>query len=171
MAAAFADSPGPLAHRLLAALTAGEAAGGDARGRMSAALVVVEGSLPTQPGAGVVVDLRVDRSEDPIGDLAELLVASDAFAGFNRAVDQLVGGDPAGALDTIDAALGALPGEANMRFLRSGALIGSGNTEAGIAELRAFVAERPTIEVIVRSLVTKGLMTLPEGVSIDAVLG
>src|SRR5262245_10035099 len=40
MAAAFRGSSGPLAHRLLAALVAGEAAGGDARGRMSAALLV-----------------------------------------------------------------------------------------------------------------------------------
>ncbi len=43
MAAAFEQSTGPLARRLLAALHAGEAAGGDARGRMSAALLVVEG--------------------------------------------------------------------------------------------------------------------------------
>src|SRR5262245_20835003 len=75
MAAAFEGSAGPLARRLLAALDAGEAAGGDARGRMSAALLVVEGSPPQQPGAGKVVDLRVDRSEDPLGELARLLDA------------------------------------------------------------------------------------------------
>ncbi len=67
MGAAFEQSTGPLARRLLAALHAGEAAGGDARGRMSAALLVVEGNPPELLGAGVAVDLRVDRSDDPIG--------------------------------------------------------------------------------------------------------
>ena len=86
------------------------------------ALVVVEGVVPAAPGGGTVVDLRVDRSEDPIGDLTRLLVAADSYAGFGRAVDQLFGGDPAAALTTVDDALALLPGEENLRFLRSGAL-------------------------------------------------
>jgi uncharacterized Ntn-hydrolase superfamily protein len=171
MAAAFDASSGPLARRLLAALIAGEAAGGDARGRMSAALLVVEGSLPTDPAAGTVVDLRVDRSDDPLGELGRLLDAADAFAGFNRAVDELLGGDPISALGTVNDALGILPGEGNFRFLRVGALAGSGETDTAIAELRALVSEHPTWEVIVRSFAAKGLMTLPENLSIDTALG
>jgi uncharacterized Ntn-hydrolase superfamily protein len=171
MASAFTASSGPFAQRLLAALIAGEAAGGDARGHMSAALIVVEGSRAAQPGAGTVVDVRVDRSDDPLGDLAQLLVAADAFRGFNRAVDQLVGGDPGGALATIDSALELLPDEANMRFLRTGALAGSGNTDAAAAELRALVAERPTWEVVVRSFAAKGLVTFPSELSLDDALG
>ena len=81
MAAAFMDSTGSLAHRLLYALNAGEAAGGDARGCMSAALLVVQGT-PAPPGSGTVVDIRVDRSEHPLDDLAELLNAADVFAGI-----------------------------------------------------------------------------------------
>jgi uncharacterized Ntn-hydrolase superfamily protein len=171
MAHAFADSSGPLAHRLLAALAEAEGAGGDARGQMSAALLVVEGTPPLQPGAGTVVDLRVDRSEDPIGDLGTLLVAADAFAGFNRAVDELFGGQPASALATIEAALETLPGEENLRFMRAGALGASGAIDDATAELRSLVAHRPTWEVIVRSFAAKGLIALPEGMSIDRVLG
>jgi uncharacterized Ntn-hydrolase superfamily protein len=171
MAAAFVGSSGPLARRLLAALVSGEAAGGDARGKMSAALIVVEGVVPSQPGAGTIVDLRVDRSDDPLGDLSGLLDAADAFAGFNRAVDQLMGGDPATALSTIDDALVTLPGEENLLFLRAGALMASGATDAGIAELRSLVANHPTWEVIVRSSASKGLVALPDDLSIDTVLG
>jgi len=169
MASAFETSTGRLARRLLAALDAGEAAGGDARGRMSAALLVVEGHPPEQPGGGTVVDLRVDRSQDPLGELARLLDAADAFSGFDRAVDQLFGGDPAAALSTIDRALEALPGEENLRLVRAGALLASGATDAGLAELRGLVADRPTWEIIVRSFASQGFMTLPEGLSIDAV--
>jgi uncharacterized Ntn-hydrolase superfamily protein len=169
MASAFESSTGLLARRLLAALDAGEAAGGDARGRMSAALLVVEGNPPEQPGGGTVVDLRVDRSQDPLGDLARLLDAADAFSDFDRATDQLFGGDPAGALDTIDRALVTLPGEEDLRLARARALLASGATDQGLAELRALVAHRPTWEIIVRSFASKGFMTLPEGLSIDAV--
>ena len=171
MAEAFTVSSGPLAQRLLAALAAGEAAGGDARGRMSAALVVVDGVAPALPGGGTVVDLRVDRSEDPIGELGHLLVAADSYAGFGRAVDQLFGGDPAMALTTVDDALALLPGEENLRFLRSGALLASGATDDGVAELRSLVADQPGWGVIVRGFVAKGLVALPEGMDLDAVLG
>jgi uncharacterized Ntn-hydrolase superfamily protein len=169
MASAFESSTGPLARRLLAALDAGEAAGGDARGRMSAALLVVEGSSPKQPGGGTVVDLRVDRSGDPLGELARLLDAANAFADYNRATDQLFGGDPVAALGTIEHALETLPGEENLRLVRAGALLALGATDDGLAELRALVADRPTWEVIVRGFASRGLMTLPEGLSIDAV--
>jgi uncharacterized Ntn-hydrolase superfamily protein len=167
MAAAYEQGTGVLARRLLAVLQAGEAAGGDARGRMSAALLVVGGQVVEDPGGGVVVDLRVDRSEDPLGDLAGLLDAADAFAASDRAAEQLFGGDPVGALATIDGALAILPGEENLRFLRSGALVASGAVDEGLAEVRALVAAQPTWEVIVRSFATKGLLALPDGVAID----
>ena len=136
---------------------------------MSAALIVVDGSLPAQPGAGTVVDIRVDRSDDPLGDLAQLLVAAHAFRGFNRAVDQLVGGDPTGALATINGALELLPGEANMRFLRSGALGRRGEDRRRGRGTAAVVAERPTWEVVVRSMAAKGLIAFPD-LSIDDTL-
>lgn len=171
MATAYQGAKGPLARRLLAALEAGEAAGGDARGRMSAALLVVAGQVPDDPGGGVVVDLRVDRSEDPLGDLARLLDAADAFARFDGAADQLFGGDPAAALGTIDGALEILPGEENMRMIRAGALLASGATEEGVAEVRALVAARPTWEVIFRGFAGKGLLPVPPGVAIDDLFG
>jgi uncharacterized Ntn-hydrolase superfamily protein len=70
-----------LARRLLLALTAGEAAGGDPRGRQAAALLVVS------PGAGygglgdVVVDLRVDDSPEPIPELLRMLELHDLYFG------------------------------------------------------------------------------------------
>lgn len=71
---AFLASDGqPLPRRLLAALSAGDAAGGDRRGRQSAALLVAE------PGAGyggssdIAVDLRVDDHPDPVPELYRLL--------------------------------------------------------------------------------------------------
>ena len=171
MAEAFESSPGPLARRLLAALLAGEGAGGDARGNMSAALLVVEGTPAPTPAAGTVVDVRIDRSTDPLGDLARLLDAADAFAGFSTGFEQLMAGDPAGAVTTVDGALRTLPGEDNLRFLRGGALMASGAVDAGVAELRSLIADRPSWAVIVRSFGEGGLLPLPDGVTVDDVLG
>ena len=72
MSAAFTAARGPLADRLVAALAAGQAAGGDLRGRQSAALLVVAGSPPTEEDDGVRVDLRVDDSGDPVAQLSML---------------------------------------------------------------------------------------------------
>jgi uncharacterized Ntn-hydrolase superfamily protein len=63
----------PLARRLLAALRAGDAAGGDRRGRQSAALLVVARGQGYGGTSDVVVDLRVDDHAEPLPELARLL--------------------------------------------------------------------------------------------------
>lgn len=67
------DPNAPLARRLLAALRAGDEAGGDRRGRQSAALLVVEAGMGYGGTSDVVVDLRVDDHADPCAELARLL--------------------------------------------------------------------------------------------------
>ncbi|MCP3422383.1 DUF1028 domain-containing protein [Nocardioides pinisoli] len=75
MQAAFeASEPStPLAERLLAALAAGDNAGGDARGRQSAALLVVRDGAGFDGGDDLEMDLRVDDHPHPIDELARLL--------------------------------------------------------------------------------------------------
>lgn len=66
-AAASAVDPAALARTIVAAMRAGDDAGGDARGRQSAALLIAAA------GGEVVVDLRVDDHADPLGELARLV--------------------------------------------------------------------------------------------------
>ena len=75
MEAAFvgSDADAPLSQRLLAALRAGDAAGGDARGRQSAALLVVRDEAGLDGRDDVDVDLRVDDHATPIEELQRLL--------------------------------------------------------------------------------------------------
>ena len=67
----FEATTGPLAERLLAALDAAEAAGGDFRGRESAALIVVSGDREEEPWERVF-DLRVDNHAEPLQELRRL---------------------------------------------------------------------------------------------------
>ncbi|WP_341928039.1 DUF1028 domain-containing protein [Nocardioides psychrotolerans] len=67
------DPESPLAQRLLAALAAGDAAGGDKRGRQSAALLVVRDEAGYGGGDDIDTDLRVDDHVAPIEELTRLL--------------------------------------------------------------------------------------------------
>jgi uncharacterized Ntn-hydrolase superfamily protein len=74
MERAFLASAGkPLAERLFAALAAGDAAGGDKRGRQSAALLVARAGAGYGGFTDRAVDLRVDDHADPFGELGRLL--------------------------------------------------------------------------------------------------
>lgn len=73
MVETFEAMSGPLVDRLLRALAAGDAAGGDSRGRQSAALLVVHPRGGYGGFSDVAVDLRVDDHPTPIDELARLL--------------------------------------------------------------------------------------------------
>src|SRR6476659_11520016 len=81
MEAAWEASDGdePLARRLLAALSAGDDAGGDRRGRQSAALLVVRDGAGYGGGDDIAADLRVDDHPDPVTELARLLDLNDLY--------------------------------------------------------------------------------------------
>jgi uncharacterized Ntn-hydrolase superfamily protein len=73
------DPGAPLARRLLEALTAGDLAGGDSRGRQSAALLVVKEGAGYGGLDDIAVDLRVDDHAEPIPELTRLLDLSELF--------------------------------------------------------------------------------------------
>lgn len=73
------DDDAPLARRLLAALTAGDDAGGDRRGRQSAALLVVRDGAGYGGRDDIAVDLRIDDHADPVTELARLLDLNDLY--------------------------------------------------------------------------------------------
>jgi uncharacterized Ntn-hydrolase superfamily protein len=81
LADTFEESRGPLAERLLAALAAGQAAGGDSRGQQSAALLVVERDGGYAGLSDTLVDLRIDDHERPIEELQRLYEAHQLLFG------------------------------------------------------------------------------------------
>jgi uncharacterized Ntn-hydrolase superfamily protein len=132
MAEAYEASSGALAERLLLALAAGDVAGGDRRGRQSAAIAVVA------PGGGYggnddnLVDLRVDDHADPVGELRRLYAIHVRLAGTTPEQDMLaLGGDLAGEVRDLLARAGypSEPGAAGLgEALRT--FVGVENLEA-----------------------------------------
>jgi uncharacterized Ntn-hydrolase superfamily protein len=80
---AYSDAKGDLADRLLAALDAAQAAGGDIRGRQSAALIVVEGKSTGKPWQDRIFDLRVDDNPQPLVELRRLVALQRAYNHMN----------------------------------------------------------------------------------------
>jgi uncharacterized Ntn-hydrolase superfamily protein len=116
MADAFASSAGPLAERLVTALEAAQAAGGDIRGSQSAALLVVR---PASTGAvweDRLVDLRVEDHPHPVAELCRLLRVQRAYEHMNRGDEAVEAGDVQGALEAYRAAEAMFPDNLEMQY-------------------------------------------------------
>lgn len=87
MARAYEETGGDLAARLLSALDAGQAAGGDSRGKQSAALLVVREGGGYGGDNDRVVDLRVDDHPEPIRELIRIRDLHTLYFGETRAED------------------------------------------------------------------------------------
>ncbi len=80
---AFKETTGDLTDRLLAALDAAQAAGGDARGKQSAAILVVKAKSSGKPWEDRVFDLRVEDHETPLVELRRLVGLARAYQHMN----------------------------------------------------------------------------------------
>jgi uncharacterized Ntn-hydrolase superfamily protein len=140
MAQAFTHTTGPLARRMLAALRAAEAAGGDSRGKQSSALVVV-------PAAGEpwerTVDLRVEDHPEPLDELERLLGLHDAYA-FATHGDDLTGqGRHREAGEAYRAAAALAPDNHELLFWAGLAEFGHGDRDAGLDQVRRAIELQP----------------------------
>ena len=98
MEKAFTTTNAPLAERLIAALEAAQNAGGDIRGRQSAAILVVKGESTGKVWEDRLIDLRVEDNPKPVEELKRLLKVYRAYEHMNA-------GDVAIENDEIDLAL------------------------------------------------------------------
>jgi uncharacterized Ntn-hydrolase superfamily protein len=113
---AYSTGTGDLPDRLLAALEAAEARGGDIRGRQSAALLVVAATPSGRPWDDRLYDLRVEDSKEPLAELSRLLGVARAYRHMNAGDLRLTEGDVDGAVEEYRKAELLLPGESEPVF-------------------------------------------------------
>jgi uncharacterized Ntn-hydrolase superfamily protein len=140
MARAYEAGEGPLARRLLAALNAAEDAGGDARGRQSAALLVA-------PAEGEpwrrTVDLRVEDHDEPLAELDRLLDLADAYALATQG-DELVGaGRHEEAADRYTRAAALAPDNHELLFWSGLAAAQGGDMDTALQRVRRAIELQP----------------------------
>jgi uncharacterized Ntn-hydrolase superfamily protein len=109
MAAAYRGVQGTLAERMLAALAAGQQAGGDIRGQQSAAILIVAAKSTGRPWADRLLDLRVEDHADPIGELQRLVTVQRAYQFMNQGDEYLGAGHIEKALQSYRTAAKMAP--------------------------------------------------------------
>jgi uncharacterized Ntn-hydrolase superfamily protein len=143
MAEAYRSTRGELVERLLAALEAAEAEGGDIRGRQSAALLIVRDQSSGRAQADKLFDLRVDDASEPLVELWRLVRLSRGYDHLRRAQAAVEGGDLAAVNSEYDQAAALLGDNQEARFWQAVTLMQMGQTEAGLALLGRIAAINP----------------------------
>jgi uncharacterized Ntn-hydrolase superfamily protein len=136
MAEAYTQTRGALAERLMAALEAAEAEGGDLRGKQSAAMLVVTGKPTGRSWEDRTVDLRVEDHPEPLPELRRLLTIRRAYDMDTEADKLDEAGDAAGARARRLEAQRLLPDNVELRFWAGLAMAQEGDVDGG-AELIA----------------------------------
>lgn len=122
-AAAFEGSAGqPLTWRLLDALDAAEALGGDIRGRQSTSLVVVGPEATGEAMVDAIVDVRVDDSAEPLPQLRRLARLALANQRLDVADGLVAAGEVAGAAEAYREAVEAAPDYLEFSFWQAASL-------------------------------------------------
>ncbi len=119
----------PLAERVVEALKAAQEAGGDIRGKQSAALIVVGPEKTSNSWEDKKIDLRVDDHTEPIKELSRLLKVARAYQHMNQGDLAVEAGDMEKALKEYGTAEKMFPDNLEMKFWKAVALANSGRLE------------------------------------------
>lgn len=158
MAEAFENTKGDLADRLLAALDAAQAAGGDIRGRQSAAIIVVTGHPSGQAWKDRIFDLRVDDSSEPLTELRRLVTLQRAYNHMNAGDLAVEKKDNEGALREYGAAEKLVPDSAEMVYWHAVALVTMGRVDESLPLFKKVFAIDSNWAVLTPRLPKSGLL-------------
>lgn len=106
----------PLAERMIAVLKAGQEAGGDIRGKQSAALLIVAPEATKEPWNDKMLDLRVDDSENPIKEMERLLKVYRAYEHMNKGDLFVERNEMKSAMQEYNAAMKMFPENLEMQY-------------------------------------------------------
>ena len=136
MSKAFEATKGELVDRMLAALDAAQAAGGDIRGKQSAAILIVKDKSTGRPWLDKVYDLRVEDHPEPLKELRRLVRIQQAYEHMNNGDLAVEHNDVDGALREYGKAEMMFPDNLEMKFWHATALVNAGRVEQSLPIFR-----------------------------------
>jgi uncharacterized Ntn-hydrolase superfamily protein len=142
MAHAYTTTDAPLAERMMAALEAAEAEGGDIRGKQSAAMLVVTGSPTGRSWEDRIIDLRVEDAAAPLPELRRLLRIKRAYMKLAEADRKSDAGDRAGFSTMAAEAIRIAPEMAEIRFWTGLEMASNGDMDRGCELMAGVVREK-----------------------------
>lgn len=158
MAAAYESTDGDLGERLMAALEAGEAEGGDIRGKQSAALLVVSGDRTQPPWGGRILDLRIEDHPEPLVELRRLLTMNRAYNLMNQGDAYMTEGNIEKAAEAYGAAEALVPDSHEMVFWHAVTLAGAGRVEQALPLFEKAFTMWPKWRELIPRLPASGLL-------------
>ena len=158
MAKAYQEAKGDLADRMMAALDAAQAAGGDIRGRQSAAIIVVKAKSTGKPWNDRIFDLRVDDSPEPLKELRRLITVQRAYNHMNAGDLAVEHKDNEGALREYSAASKLVPDNLEMLYWHAVALVTMNRIDESLPLFRKVFQGDPNWVELTRRLPKAGLL-------------
>jgi uncharacterized Ntn-hydrolase superfamily protein len=168
MAEAFESTGAPLAERMMAALEAAEAEGGDIRGMQSAAMVVVAATGTGRPWDDRIIDLRVEDATEPLPELRRLLRIKRAYMTAGDADHLEESGDNQAAARKLQEAVAIAPEMIELRFMAGVTMVGAGDVEGGCALIAGVVSKDGRWFETLRRLVAADLVQADVAAAIGA---
>ena len=163
MANAFERSKGkPLAERMLLALEAGQAAGGDIRGKQSAAIIVVPAKSEGRPWDERTVDLRVDDNPEPIKELHRFYNVQVAYQHMNNGDLAVEKNDMTKAMNEYNLAMKMFPQNLEMQYWTAITLANNKQVDKAIPILKKVFASDSNWKELTRRLPKVNLLTVSD---------
>jgi uncharacterized Ntn-hydrolase superfamily protein len=163
MSKTFVEQKGlPLAERVLKVLQAAQSAGGDIRGKQSAALIVVGPDVEEEVWNDRKIDLRVDDHQDPLGELDRLLRVHRAYAHMNRGDLAVEHQDMEGALREYGAAEKMFPRNLEMKYWKAVALANNARMEEALPVFEYVFDRDSNWRELTRRLPSSGLLSVTD---------
>jgi len=162
MAEAFKNSKGPLAERMLTALEAAQKAGGDIRGKQSAALLVFRGKSTGKVWEDKLVDLRVDDSPSPLIELKRLLKVHRAYEHMNNGDLQVEKNNMTKAMEEYSAAMKMFPDNLEMKYWTAVTLANNGELKKALPMFKEIFAKDKNWKTLTPRLIPNGLLKVDE---------
>ena len=148
----FETTKSDLADRLVAALEGGQEAGGDARGRQSAALLVV-GERKSKAGYGDhLIDLRVEDHPEPIAELKRLLRLHRVYSLIDEAEEIFTQGNHKKAIATIKKAIELNPNSDDAHVDLGMTYMKMGKTQEAIKAFNKATSLNPNMKTVISQL-------------------
>ncbi|MGC8998909.1 MAG: DUF1028 domain-containing protein [Candidatus Bathyarchaeia archaeon] len=162
MAEVYESTKEGLAERLVAALEAGERAGGDVRDMQSSALLVVKEGCGRGGYGDRLIDLRAEDHPDPVGELKRLLSLYKAYYLIDEAESRFTQGKLGEAVQRIEEALKINP-RCDDAYLDLGLIyLRAKRLDKAAEAFRKAVEINPKIVSVIRQIPKLGLVDVPE---------
>ena len=158
MAEAYTNTQGDLLARLMSALKAAQAEGGDIRGKQSAAILIVPVETNGQPWKEKIVDLRIDDHPQPLEQMERLIKIHRAYEHMNKGDEYLAQNAVAEALHEYSQAHDIYPENVEILFWTAATMAGIGKVEDSLPLFKQVFEKEPLWKELTKRLPAAGLL-------------